>query len=116
MLKRFFAYYKPHKLMFTLDMLAAFTVSMIGIFYPIVTRTMLNEYIPNKEYQNIIIFGCILLGLYLVKMALNYFVTYYGHLVGVGMQADMRRDVFTHLQKLPMSVLLRCTEQSLRRY
>lgn len=101
MLKRFFAYYKPHKLMFTLDMIAAFAVSMIGIFYPMLTRTMLNEYIPNREYQNIIIFGCILLGLYLVKMALNYFIQYQGHMVGVKMQAQMRSDMFNHLQTLP---------------
>ncbi len=101
MLRRFFAYYKPHKLMFTLDMLAALAVSGIGIFYPIVTRQMLNDYIPNQQYANIIIFGCILLGLYLVKMGLNYFIQYAGHMVGVKMQAQMRSDMFNHLQTLP---------------
>ena len=101
MLKRFLSYYKPHKLMFTLDMIAAFLVSVIGIFYPILTRTMLNDYIPNKNEQGIIIFGCILLGLYLIKMFLNYFIQYQGHMVGVKMQAQMRRDMFNHLQTLP---------------
>ena len=48
MLKRFIAYYKPHKKMLTLDMLAAFFISIIGMCYPIVTNKMLNEYIPNK--------------------------------------------------------------------
>ena len=101
MLKRFFSYYKPHKLMFTLDMLAALAVSGIGIFYPIVTRQMLNVYIPEQQVNNIVLFGCILLALYLVKMGLNYFIQYAGHMVGVKMQAQMRSDMFNHLQTLP---------------
>ena len=63
MLKRFLAYYKPHKLIFILDMLAALAVSVIGIVYPIVTRRMLNDLIPNKNYRMVVIFGIALLGL-----------------------------------------------------
>ena len=74
---------------------------MIGVVYPIVTRTMLNEFIPQKQYTLIIIFGSVLLGLYLVKMLLNYFIQYQGHMIGVKMQARMRSDMFNHLQKLP---------------
>ncbi len=103
MLKRFFSYYKPHKTAFTLDMLASFFVSMLGIFYPIITRAMLNDYIPNKEFKLIIIFGSVLLALYFIKMALNYFIQYVGHLIGVKMQAQMRSDMFKHLQTLPYS-------------
>ena len=103
MLKRFFAYYKPHKLMFTLDMLAALIVAIIGIFYPIITRYMLNDFIPNKEYNLIIIFGATLLLLYGVRLGLDYFIQYQGHMVGVKMQAQMRSDMFNHLQKLPYS-------------
>ena len=101
MLRRFFSYYKPHKLMFTLDMLAALAVSGIGMFYPIITRQMLNVYIPQQQVNNIVLFGCILLALYLVKMGLNYFIQYAGHMVGVKMQAQMRSDMFNHLQTLP---------------
>lgn len=101
MLKRFLSYYKPYKAMLTLDMLAAFLVAMIGVVYPIVTRTMLNDFIPQKQYTLIIIFGSVLLGLYLVKMLLNYFIQYQGHIIGVKMQARMRSDMFNHLQKLP---------------
>ena len=101
MLKRFFAYYKPHKLMFTLDMIASLTVAMLGIIYPIVTRTMLNDFIPTKRYDMIIICGCVLLLLYFVRMALDYFIQYEGHMVGVKMQAQMRSDMFNHLQTLP---------------
>ncbi len=101
MLKRFLSYYKPHKLMFTLDMLASLTVALVGIFYPIITRQMLNVHIPAQNYKAIIIFGCILLSLYLIKMLLNYFIQYQGHVIGVKMQARMRSDMFNHLQTLP---------------
>ena len=103
MLKRFFAYYKPYKLMFALDMLASLVVALVGIVYPIITRTMLNSYIPQKEYTRIIISGCIVLGLYILRLALNYFIQYEGHMIGVKMQAQMRSDMFGHLQTLPYS-------------
>lgn len=103
MLKRFMAYYKPHMRIFVLDMLASLCVSLIGIVYPVVTRTMLNDLIPNRNYRLIVIFGMTLLLLYFVKMMLNYFIQYIGHVMGVKMQAQMRRDMFTHLEKLPYS-------------
>ncbi|MBQ5356474.1 MAG: ABC transporter ATP-binding protein, partial [Clostridia bacterium] len=103
MLRRFIAYYKPHRVMFTLDMLASLAVALIGVVYPIVTRSMLNDLIPNRKYRSIILFGMILLGLYALKMLLNFFIQFQGHMVGVHMQAQMRRDMFTHLEKLPYS-------------
>ncbi len=103
MLKRFIAYYKPHKLVFTLDMLAALVVALVGIVYPIVTRQMLNDLIPNRNYRMVVIFGIALLGLYVIRMLLNYFIQYYGHVMGVRMQAQMRSDMFRHLEKLPYS-------------
>lgn len=103
MLKKFISYYKPHKKIFALDMGASFFVSIIGIFYPIVTRTMLNDLIPNKKYRDIIFSALILLILYFVRMLLNYFIQYKGHIMGVKMQAQMRHDMFVHLEKLPFS-------------
>lgn len=103
MLKRFISYYKPHKLVFALDMLSSLGVSLIGIVYPMVTRTILNDLIPNRNYRMIVIFGMTLLLLYAVKMMLNYFIQYVGHVMGVKMQAQMRRDMFEHLEKLPYS-------------
>ena len=101
MLKRFISYYRPHKLIFTLDMLAALLVALVGIVYPIITRKMLNELIPNRAYRQIIFAGVGLLVLYLVRMALNFFIQYYGHVMGVRMQAQMRSDMFRHLERLP---------------
>ena len=101
MLKRFVSYYGPHKRMLALDMLASLLISLTGMVYPVVTNKMLNDYIPNKMYKTIVIAGTVVLALYLVRMLLRYFVQYYGHLIGVGIQSKMRRDLFSHLQKLP---------------
>ena len=101
MLKRFISYYRPHRLIFTLDMLASLLMALVGIVYPIITREMLNNLIPDREYRKIIIAGVGLLVLYLVRMLLNYFIQYYGHIMGVRMQAEMRSDMFRHLEKLP---------------
>jgi len=103
MLKRFLSYYKPHKKVFALDMLASFFVSIIAVGYPIVTRNMLNDFIPNKRYSLIVLFGVSLLLLYVVRMLLNYYIQYQGHMMGVSMLVQMRKDLFGHLEKLPFS-------------
>ncbi len=103
MLKRFLSYYKPHKKLFVLDMLASLGMSVIGIFYPVVLRRMLNDFIPNEQVGHIVTFSLVLCGLYLIRMGLNYFIQYQGHVIGVKMQAQMRRDMFRNLQKLPYS-------------
>jgi len=101
MLKRFIRYYKPHLNMLSLDMLASLLISLIGMVYPIITNKMLNVYIPEKMYSTIVISGVIVLALYVVRMLLRYFVQYYGHIIGVKMQSQMRKDLFSHLQRLP---------------
>lgn len=103
MLKRFLNYYKPHKKLFLLDMGASLLVSLIAILYPMITRLMLNDLIPNKRYRDIVVFGIGLLILYLIRMGLNFFIQYQGHIMGIRMQAQMRSDLFSHLQKLPFS-------------
>lgn len=101
MLKRFFRYYRPYRRLFLLDMGAALLVSMIGILYPIITRTMLNDFVPNQKYRQIVYAGIALLLIYAVRALLNFFIQYQGHMMGVGMQADMRRELFAHLERLP---------------
>ena len=103
MLKRFVSYYRPHKKMLALDMIAALLIALIGMVYPIVTNKMLNIYIPEKMYTSIIIAGVVVLAFYTLRMFLRYFVQYYGHLIGVKMQSRMRIDLFNHLQKLPFN-------------
>jgi len=102
-LKRFLSYYKPHKKLFALDMGASLLVALIGIVYPVVTRAMLNDLIPNRKYALIVYAGVGVLTLYFIRMLLNYFIQYQGHMMGVRMQAQMRSDLFNHLEKLPFS-------------
>ena len=71
MLKRFLSYYKPHKKMLALDLIASLLISVIGMVYPIVTDKMLNIYIPEKMYSTIVIAGIIVLALYVVRMLLR---------------------------------------------
>ena len=103
MFKRFVHYYHNHKLILTLDMIAAFLIAVTGIGYPILTRIMLNTWIPEGEIKYIIIGGASLVGIYVIRMFLRYFVQYYGHVMGVRMQTEMRTDLFNKLQKLPYS-------------
>lgn len=103
MFKSFISYYKPYKLIFSLDMLASLFVSAIAMLYPILTQIMLEDFIPNQKINLVVYCGLALLALYLVRMYLKYFVQYYGHCMGVKMQADMRRDMFKKLEKMPFS-------------
>ena len=103
MFKRFVHYYKNHKLILFLDMTAAFLIAVTGIAYPIITRVMLSDWIPNNNLNLIIIGGASLVAIYLVRMGLRYFVQYYGHVMGVHMQGEMRTDLFNKLQTLPYS-------------
>ena len=103
MFKRFIHYYKPHTKMLTLDMLASLLISVIGMVYPVVTNKMLNTYIPRKMYTTIVVSGLVVLALYVIRMLLRYFEQYYGHVIGVQMQSQMRQDLFAHLEKQPFS-------------
>ena len=103
MLKRFIAYYRPHKKLLVLDLLASLLISLIGMVYPVVTNRMLNNFIPNRMYSTIVAAGLLVLFLYTVRMLMRYFVQFYGHMIGVRMQSRMRRDLFAHLEKLPFS-------------
>ena len=103
MFKRFVSYYKPHKKLFILDMLASLMISVIGLGYPMITNKMLKEWIRDNNIRYILIFGAILFVIYVVRMLLRFFVQYYGHMMGVRMQAQMRSDLFNKLERLPYS-------------
>ena len=103
MIKKFISYYKPYRGLFFADLIVATIATLCNLIYPMMTRTLVNDAIPNKEIKVIGIFASILMILYLIKAGCCYFMQYFGHLVGVGMQGDMRRDMFKHLEKLPNS-------------
>lgn len=102
-IKRFVKYYKPHKKLFIIDMICAFAISVFNLVYPYITKEIINNFVPNKLLELLLAGAGLLLGLYIIKAALNFVLQYWGHLVGVRMQADMRGELFDHLQKLPFS-------------
>ena len=102
-LKRFFAYYKPHRKLFAFDMVCAFLISVCNMFYPMIARNIMNDYVPNKNLQLLIIWAILLALIYALKSILTYIVGYWGHVLGVRIQGDMRRDLFNHVESLSFS-------------
>lgn len=103
MLRKFISYYKPHLPLFTLDMIAALIVSVCNLVYPTLAKNIINDYSQRDTADALIIGASVLLGVYVVKCVCNYIVGYHGHVVGVRMQADMRRDLFIKYESLPFS-------------
>ena len=103
MLKRFISYYKPHIVLFTFDMISAVIVAAASLFYPSIVKDIMNIYIFDDTPKRLIIWSAILLVLYVVKAYFNYVMGYYGHVVGIRMQANMRADLFKKYEKLSFS-------------
>ena len=103
MLKRFASYYKPHRRLFYIDMFCALIISACNMFYPIIAKDIINVYVPERDMRRLVLWCCVLLGIYLLKAVMKFIVDYWGHIVGVRIQADMRREMFGHLEKLPIS-------------
>lgn len=102
-LVRFARYYKPHRFLFAIDLICAFIISALNLVYPYLTKEIINNYVPNKLLAMLLASAGFILGFYAIKAALNFILTYWGHVVGVRIQADMRKELFAHLQKLPFA-------------
>jgi len=100
MLKSFIKYYKNHRLLFYLDLLAATIMSGVNLVFPLVSKHYLDVLIPNKMVVEIFMFGGVLLLLYFIRLGCNYFVNYYGHVMGTRIERDMRIDLFKKIQTL----------------
>ena len=104
MLKRFISYYKPHIPLFCLDMISAVIVAVCNLFYPRIAQNIIKEFESGSRIVDTIIYSAlILLGVYLLKALCQYIIGYYGHVIGVRMQRDMRRDLFGKYERLPFS-------------
>lgn len=99
----FISYYKPHKGLFFLDMACAFGIALVDLIFPMVSRHALQEVLPTGNYRFFIVIILALLGAYVVRSVFQYIVTYWGHQMGVYMESDMRRDLFSHIAKLSFS-------------
>ncbi|SCY82178.1 ATP-binding cassette, subfamily B [Alkaliphilus peptidifermentans DSM 18978] len=100
MIRRFIKYYRPHLPLFCLDFGCAFLMAILDLIFPQVARWTINDVIPDKNLNLIIIIGVGMLLMYIVRYILNYIVDYWGHVLGARMEHDMRKDLFAHLQKL----------------
>ena len=103
MLKRFAAYFRPHRRLFFLDLACAFLVGLADEFMPLIVRNMINQYVPDRNWNMMVRWSFALLGIYLLKLLLNLIINYWGHIMGARMERDMRRELFDHYERLSFS-------------
>ena len=102
-LKKLFAYYQPYQALFYSDMFFAILGAAVTLIIPLIVRHITNEVVylePDLAKSSLITMGTILIGLVLLEIFCNFYIAYYGHIMGAKMEADMRRDIFGHYQKL----------------
>ena len=100
---RFFRYYRPHWRLFVIDLICSFTISVCNMFYPMIARNIMNDYVPNQNLRLLITWAIVMALIYALKCVLTYIVGSWGHILGVRIQGDMRRDLFRHIETLPFS-------------
>ena len=100
MIKRFFSYYAPYKGLFLLDFGCAVVAGLLELVFPLAVAYFIDQLLPRSEFGLILIAGGVLLAIYAVNAVLHAVVNYFGHVLGVSIETDMRRQVFDHLQKL----------------
>lgn len=103
LLRVFLGYFGPHKGLFFLDLFCALTASLIDLSFPLVARKAMYDMLPGREYEIFFRVMVIVAVAFLLRAALNYVITYWGHMFGVRVEADLREDLFTHIQSLDFS-------------
>lgn len=103
MIRRFFTYYRPYKKLFALDFSSAVVLGLLELGFPIAVQLFIDRLLPAGEWRIISIAAAGLLLVYLFNALLQYIVTYWGHMLGVNIETDMRAKAFDHLQKLSFS-------------
>jgi len=102
-LKVFFSYYRPHLDLFVADMICAFFIAVIDVSFPFVTRLLLNTLIPKGAMRLFFCMIAFMLAVYCIRWVCVWFVNYWGHVFGVKVETDMRRDVFSKLEEQSFS-------------
>lgn len=103
MLRGFSKYVFRHKGLFFLDLFCALLVGTVDEFMPMMVRQMINTYVPEQNWAMMVRICIALVTIYIVKLCLNLIINYWGHIFGVKLQADMRKDLFAHIETLPVS-------------
>ena len=100
LLRIFLSYFRPHKKLFLLDMACALLISLIDLAFPYVSRLCMYQLIPESLYRAFFTVIVVMVAAYLLRAGLQYIVCYWGHAFGVLVEADIRKDLFSHLQTL----------------
>lgn len=100
MIRRFFSYYRPYKKLFVIDFGCAVIAGLLELAFPLAVSKFINELLPGQDWPLIILACIVLLSIYALNTALNYVVTYWGHMLGINIETNMREKMFAHLQKL----------------
>ena len=103
MIKRFIPYYKPHMKLFIIDFACAITLALLQLVFPHAVNVIMDSLLPAGDFGPVFQWGLLLAALYLVQYAMQRVVEYWGHIVGVRIEHDMRRDLFEHVHQLPFS-------------
>ena len=103
LIRRFIPYYRPHLKLFITDIICAALISAFNLIYPYITGEIIDNYVPNGLLNWLLISAIALLVFYIIKAGLNYFLQYWGHVVGVRIQKTLRSELFDHLEKMPLS-------------
>ena len=102
-LRVFASYYKPHIRLFVLDLVCALCIALIDLAFPYISKLSMESLLPRGLYVTFFAVMAVLLGAYVLKALFNFVVTYWGHMLGVRIEADIRRDLFGHMQDLSFS-------------
>lgn len=100
LLRRFFSYYRPYRLLFTIDFMCAVIAGLMELGFPLAVNYVVDELLPSGDFESIIIACTGLLAIYVITAFLHFVVTYWGHMLGINIETDMRSRMFDHLQKL----------------
>lgn len=100
MLEKIIHYYKPYKMILLLVLMGSCFSALMELLFPYIVRQMLNVQIPQKNIDELLYWAGILLALYVVNFGLLFSINYYGHVMSSGIENDMRRDLFGHMEKM----------------
>jgi len=103
MIKRFLRYYKPYKGLLILDIFSAIMIAALDLVIPRFSNFLISDIIPLKEIATLFYWAILIALFFVLRLILNYVVEYYGHVLGVNMEYDMRKEMFGHIQSLPVS-------------
>ena len=96
----FLSYFRPHRRLFALDITCAFMISLVDLAFPLISRTAMYQWLPQQQYRTFFIVMGIVVLAFVLRSFLCFVVGYWGHTFGIRVEADIRRDLFRHMQEL----------------